>query len=204
MPIVILSVWILFVASYVMVRIFFPQTGSQVRKIKDIKGARVYDEDGYDQNGFTALGYHRNGTHFDDEGYDRNGLDANGNRRPEAKEAIYQSPDLDERTVSHATRTKILAIVMVAMTLVLVGVTVFDQVQQNSCVNGHKFVKTFCESPEKCTRCGYEKDEPLGHTWMDAACEHPKTCSFCRKKEGKPLGHTTDKGVCERCKKDMK
>ena len=68
--IVLLVLWGLFVGSYLFVRTRYPNEGRGRRKWK--KTPR-YDADGFDKNGWSALGFHRNGTRYDDNGFDREG-----------------------------------------------------------------------------------------------------------------------------------
>ncbi|MBP5617631.1 MAG: hypothetical protein J6X61_00590 [Clostridia bacterium] len=66
----ILAVWLIFILVYVVVRTLFPNEGRGRRKWKK---TQKYDEDGFDANGWSALGFHRNGTRYDDRGLDRYG-----------------------------------------------------------------------------------------------------------------------------------
>ena len=70
----ILVVWLIFVLVYVIVRTVYPNEGKGRRRWKKTP---KYDEDGFDKNGWSALGFHRNGTRYDD-----NGLDREGNPKP--------------------------------------------------------------------------------------------------------------------------
>lgn len=206
MAVFLLCAWILFMVAFMLVRLFFPSAGVGTRRISDIKNRPVYDDDGYDVHGFSPLGYHRNGTRYDDDGYDRNGLDINGDPRPDQPQNSFSGPggqDPSTAAVSGSARVKIVAVVMAVVTVVLVGVAAVDYTRSLTCLFGHNYIRTFCEKPEVCSRCGLEKDHPAGHLWMHADCEHAKTCSFCRKQEGEPLGHDVDSatGLCRRCHK---
>ncbi len=74
---IILIFWGIFIVAYIAVRTVFPDLAKGNRRISQIKKATRYDDEGYDRNGWSALGFHRNGTRYDDNGYDRF-----GNRKP--------------------------------------------------------------------------------------------------------------------------
>ena len=78
MAVVLFILWALFIASYIVARILFPNEG----RAKYKKRKKKYDSDGFDSNGFSALGFYRDGTR-----YDSNGLDRNGNPRPDGERA---------------------------------------------------------------------------------------------------------------------
>ena len=84
--VIILAVWVLFVVAYVAVRTAFPDLAKGRRTVKQIKHSKEYDEQGFDEDGWSSLGFHRNGTRYDD-----NGFDQNGNRRPDAGHAQRQN-----------------------------------------------------------------------------------------------------------------
>lgn len=68
--IVLFALWAIFVGAYIAVRTRYPNEGTGRRKWKKNK---KYDADGFDKNGWSALGFHRNGTRYDDNGFDREG-----------------------------------------------------------------------------------------------------------------------------------
>lgn len=70
---IILGIWAFFVVAYIVARTLWPNLAKGTRRISKIKNITKYDEDGFDKNGFSALGFHRNGTRYDDNGYDRFG-----------------------------------------------------------------------------------------------------------------------------------
>lgn len=75
--IIIIVMWLVFIGIYVAVRIANPDLAKgryQPRK------KQKYDPNGFDKNGWSALGFHRNGTRYDDNGYD-----IHGNRKPEGE-----------------------------------------------------------------------------------------------------------------------
>ncbi len=72
--ILIFGAWILFVLAFVAVRTAFPNEGRGSHKVKR---KEKYDDYGFDKNGWSSLGFHRNGTRYDD-----NGLDRYGNPKP--------------------------------------------------------------------------------------------------------------------------
>ena len=65
-----LVVWAAFVITYLAVRTRHPNEGKGRRNRKK---SQKYDADGFDKNGWSALGFHRNGTRYDDNGFDRYG-----------------------------------------------------------------------------------------------------------------------------------
>lgn len=70
MAIIIFVIWVLFIAAYFVARAMYPKLGRGTHKVK--RGEK-YDEQGFDKRGFSALGFHRNGTRYDDNGFDREG-----------------------------------------------------------------------------------------------------------------------------------
>ena len=70
MAIIAFVMWVLFLAAYFVVRAMYPKLGRGKHKVK--RGEK-YDEQGFDKRGFSALGFHRNGTRYDDNGFDREG-----------------------------------------------------------------------------------------------------------------------------------
>lgn len=74
---IIILIWLVFIGIYIAVRIANPDLakGYSLPKKKP-----KYDPNGFDKNGWSALGFHRNGTRYDD-----NGLDINGNTKPEGE-----------------------------------------------------------------------------------------------------------------------
>ena len=70
MAIIIFVIWVLFIVAYFVARAMYPKLGRGTHKVK--RGEK-YDEQGFDKRGFSALGFHRNGTRYDDNGFDREG-----------------------------------------------------------------------------------------------------------------------------------
>lgn len=83
--IVILAIWLIFLLIYIGVRTVFPDLAKGNRKWKKKK---KFDADGFDRNGWSALGFYRNGTRYDD-----NGLDRYGNPRPEGERTDLRAFD---------------------------------------------------------------------------------------------------------------
>jgi len=179
MAFIILCVWLYFVIAFILVRMFFPEIGAKRRTRKQIKGARVYDEFGYDQRGFTSLGYHRNGTRYDDEGYDRDGFDQKGNPRPTVE---YDNEVARQIKLSTQKRKGILAAVLVPLAVVMIILPALNYFVGGGCFFGHTPIETTCESPIICTKCEKEIGDPPGHQWHKDSVTGDEICVNCRAK----------------------
>lgn len=177
MAVAILCIWLYFVIAFVLVRLLFPELVANKRTRKQIKGAREYDESGYDSQGFTPLGYHRNGTRYDDEGYDRDGFDKEGNPRQKNE---YDNEIARQIKVSVKKRKAIITSVLVPLAIVLIVVPLVNFAVNDSCLLGHNPVYTFCESPIKCTKCEREIGNPPGHKWHKDTKTGEEICTECR------------------------
>ncbi len=177
MALAIFCVWLYFVIAFITVRLFFPELVAQKRTRKQIKAPREYDNSGYDRQGFTPLGYHRNGTRYDDEGYDRDGLDKNGNPRPNDE---HGSDVARQITMSVQKRKGIVTAILVPLAVVLIIVPIINFAVNDSCLFGHNPVQTFCETPIKCTKCEKEIEAAPGHKWFKDAKTGEEICVDCR------------------------
>ena len=186
MAVVILSIWLFFVLAFILVRLFYPDLNTKKRTRKQIKNARVYDSFGYDQDGFTALGYHRNGTRYDDQGYDRDGLDMNGNPRPKQDDTIVvdgyaYGPDGRPR-VNDTNRKRLLTTFLAILAVALIILPVGNYILFDSCVLGHNPVEISCEKPIICIDCEKQIEDPHGHSWITDKKTGTEICVKCRTK----------------------
>ena len=173
MALAIFCIWLFFVIAFVLVRVFFPELAVK-RSKKEIKAARVYDDFGYDERGFSALGYHRNGTRYDDEGYDLNGLDKEGKPRPVVQYGEGQP------TMPIQKRKAVITAILIPLAVVLIVVPIINFAVNDSCLLGHNPIRTFCETPIKCTKCEKEIDDAPGHVWQKDAQTGEDICTECR------------------------
>lgn len=214
MAVFVIAGWVLFVGAFAVVKTVYPNVGKGKRKLKQIKNQAKYDDDGFDENGFSALGFHRNGTKYDENGFDRF-----GNRKPDGlddlpafdpipkQEATDVNEDSDgfgeENTDGESDET--------------FSTPLFSHMDDDAPNNvmptpeenrkpprdlGKSLITIFAAFTAVILVAAtliYLNNSTcvFGHKVIEATCDRASFCLKCNKSIGKPLGHDYEKATCE-------
>lgn len=214
MAVFVIAGWVLFVGAFVVVKTVYPNVGKGKRKLKQIKNRIEYDDEGFDKNGFSALGFHRNGTKYDDNGFDRF-----GNKKPDgfddmpAFEPIpeHESADVNGDSAEHVEENSN------GESAEIIDAPLFSHMDDDAPNN-------VIPEPEESPKSPRDLRKSLisifavfaavilvvstviylnsstcvfGHNIIEATCDRASFCLKCNKSIGEPLGHDYEKATCE-------